>query len=189
MHYIEPYFRWRDYYIAEEDKRSPFFRRKYNEFDFTQAIYNYVIHPQWDDIGSDTLYIKILYVDYSEAYAIIEMIGEWNDCISNDIMFLKRDILDHLIHEGINKFILIAENVLNFHFDMDDYYAELYDDLEDGWVSILNMQHHVYDEFCRYHLYNYLYISENMNNIYWRNTTPMSLFHEIEKKLNYRIES
>jgi len=81
MHDIEPFFLWRDYYKAENDRWSPFYQRQYDEFSFTNAIYNYVIHPQWDDIGSDTLFIKILYVNYDEAFAIIEMIGEWNDCI------------------------------------------------------------------------------------------------------------
>jgi hypothetical protein len=54
-------------------------------------------------------------VDYDSAYAIIELIGEWNDAIENDIMILKRDIIDVLIDQGVNQFILIGENVLNFH--------------------------------------------------------------------------
>ncbi len=44
-------------------------------------------------MGSETLYLKILFVDYDERYAIIELIGEWNDAINNDIMLLKRDIV------------------------------------------------------------------------------------------------
>ena len=189
MHTIEPYFPWRDYYIAEEDKRSPFYKREYSEFDFTHAIYNYVIHPQWDYIGSDTLFVKILYVDYEMHFAIIEMLGEWNDCIGNDIMFLKRDVLDHLINEGIIKFILIAENVLNFHFDIDDYYEELYEDVEDGWAILINLQPHVYEEFCKYRLYYYLVMGELFNEIYWRNNSPLSLFTEIERKLKLSIEN
>jgi len=43
MHEIEPYFNWRDYYIAAEDKLSPFYKRKYSEFHFTHKIYNYYI--------------------------------------------------------------------------------------------------------------------------------------------------
>jgi len=188
MHTIEPYFGWRDYYRAEKDKRSPFFRREYHEFDFTHAIYNYVIHPQWDDIGSDTLYIKILFADYAEGYAIIEMLGEWNDCIGNDIMFLKRDILDCMITEGINKYIVIAENVLNFHFDMDDYYIELSEDIEEGWICLINLQDHVYDEFCRHSLNIYLTMGESYNNLTWRNSTPLSLYSEVESKMKYLID-
>ena len=78
MHDIEPYFKWRDWYTAEEDTRSPFYGREYSEFEFTHAVYNYLIHPQWDEFGSKTLYLKILYADYDEHFAIIEMLGEWN---------------------------------------------------------------------------------------------------------------
>ena len=115
MHEIEPFYNWRHLYIAEEDDRSPFFGTEHNEFAFTQTIYNYYIHPQWDDFGSRTLYIKVLFVDYEVGYAIFELIGEWNDAIENDIMTLKRDVVDPMIREGISKFIVVAENVLNFH--------------------------------------------------------------------------
>ena len=76
MHDIEPYYRWRSHYVASEDPRSPFHGRVYSEFQFTEKIYNYYIHPQWDGFGSATLYLKILYVDYDEGYAMIELIGE-----------------------------------------------------------------------------------------------------------------
>ena len=45
MHAIEPHYNWRDYYIASEDERSPFYGRIYSEFEFTHAIYDHVIHP------------------------------------------------------------------------------------------------------------------------------------------------
>ena len=90
MHDIEPYYEWRDYYVASEDKLSVFFRRKYNEFEFTHKVYNYYIHPQWDAFGSSTLYCKILYVGYDKNIAVIELIGEWNDTLHNDIMIFKR---------------------------------------------------------------------------------------------------
>lgn len=180
MHDIEPFFLWRDYYTAENDKWSPFYNRQYDEFYFTNSIYNYVIHPQWDDIGSDTLYIKILYVNYDDHFAIIEMFGEWNDCIGNDIMYLKRDILDLMIEKGIRFFILIAENVLNFHYDMEDYYAELYEDIEDGWLVITGLQQHVADEFRRSRLNNYLYFGESFDIINWRTMTPENFFNEIQ---------
>ncbi|MCE2849196.1 MAG: hypothetical protein LW815_08535, partial [Chitinophagaceae bacterium] len=141
MHEIEPFYNWRHVYIADEDQRSPFFGREYSEFHYSQTIYNYYIHPQWDDIGSSTLYIKILFVDYEVGFTIIEMIGEWNDAIENDIMTLKRDIIDQMIAHGIHKFILIAENVLNFHSSDDCYYEEWVDDVieEGGWVSIIGL--------------------------------------------------
>ena len=94
-------------------------------------------------MGSATLYLKILYVNYDNGYCIIELLGEWNDCLYNDIMYLKRNIADDLMANGINKFILIGENVLNFHASDNDYYQEWFDDIEDGWISLVNFQDHV----------------------------------------------
>ena len=114
MHEIEPYYHWRHLYMAEEDAKSPFFGQTYSEFEFSQTVYNYYIHPQWDEMGCKTLYLKLIYTDYEMAFAIIELIGEWNDAIENDIMTFKREILEKLMDEGIYKFIIIAENVFNF---------------------------------------------------------------------------
>ncbi|MEZ4738641.1 MAG: hypothetical protein R2818_04620 [Flavobacteriales bacterium] len=135
MHDIEPFYNWRDRYTAEEDERSPFFGHEHSEFEFAHAVYDHVLHPQWDSIGSETLYIKIIYADYDEGYAIIEMIGEWNDLLGNDIMYLKRDHLEAMMDQGISKFILIGENVLNFHTSDDEYYSEWFEELneQDGW--------------------------------------------------------
>ena len=94
--------------MASDDERSPFYDRQYSETHFTERIYNHFIHPQWDNFDSPTLFLKILSVDYDEGYAIIEFIGEWNDCLHNDIMILKRDIIDELALNGIFKFILIV---------------------------------------------------------------------------------
>ena len=130
MHTIEPYYNWRHLYTAEEDELSPFYGREYSEFEFSNTVYNYYIHPQWDDIDSRTLYIKILFVEYDYNFAIIELMGEWNDAIENDIQTLKRNIIDLLIARHIYKFILIGENILNFHSDDDSYYEEWYDDIK-----------------------------------------------------------
>src|SRR5690606_14771273 len=137
-HEIEPFFGWRDDYIASEDELSPLYDTQYNEFYYDKQIYNYLLHPQWDSFGSNTLYIKILFVDYDREYAIIEFIGEWNDAIDNDIMLLKREILESIMREGINKFILIGENVLNFHSSDDCYYEEWFQEVEDGWIAGIN---------------------------------------------------
>ena len=58
--------------------------------------------------------MKILFVDYEQGYAIIELLGEWNDAIENDIMTLRRDVTDILFADGISKFIFIAENGTQF---------------------------------------------------------------------------
>jgi hypothetical protein len=149
MQDIEPYYRWRDEYIASEDPASPFYDQKYSEFEYDKTIYNYYIHPQWDSFGSPTLYLKVLSADYNKGYAILEMIGEWNDCITNDIMFLKREVIEPMIQEKINKFILIGENILNFHSSDDCYYEEWFQEVEEGWIAAINFREHVIDEFRR----------------------------------------
>jgi hypothetical protein len=175
MHSIEPFYHWRNLYASEEDERSPFFGREYSDFEFTNAIYNYLIHPQWEEFGSATLYLKIIFADYEIGFAIIEFIGEWNDCLYNDIMYLKRDVIDLLISEGIRKFILIGENVLNFHFSDDSYYQEWFEDVEDGWIVALNFRNHVINEFrsCLIHHYIHFYPCESFN---WRKYHPHGLF-------------
>lgn len=174
MHDIEPYYKWRNYYIASEDKLSPFHGREYDEFQFTQKIYNYFIHPQWDYMGSATLYIKILYVDYEDGIAMIELIGEWNDAIGNDIMFFKREIVDWMLRQDINKFILLCDNVLNFHGDEDCYYEEWQDDVADegGWICLVNLQEHVMKEMEQTCIQHYVYMSPDLNEVNWRLSDP-----------------
>lgn len=189
MHTIEPFYNWRHLYIASEDELSPFYGREYSEFEYSNTIYNYYIHPQWDDIGSETLYIKVLFSDYEEGFAIIEMIGEWNDAINNDIMLLKRDIIDELIFSGVNKFILIGENVLNFHHSDDSYYEEWFDDIgEEGWIVFLNFREHVLKEFKRANL-DYYFISEGeLNDFEWRKFSPGQVFGNLLKVIGKRLK-
>ena len=187
MHTLEPHFNWRNWYAAEDDERSPFFGREYSELYFTERIYNYVIHPQWDSFGSSTLYIKLLFADYISGHAIIEMIGEWNDLIGNDIMFLKRDIVEVLMAHGIDKFILIGENVLNFHYSDDEYYAEWFEEIERGYIVGLNFRDHVRHEMQRAGIQYYLTTSEPFNDIDWRPATPMQLCEIIDKVVAMRL--
>jgi hypothetical protein len=187
MQDIEPYYSWRHHYIASEDDRSPFYDRSYNEFEYDKQIYNFYIHPQWDDIGSETLFIKILFVNYDSGFAIIELLGEWNDCINNDVMVLKREIIDLLIAEGINKYILIGENVLNFHASDESYYEEWNEDIEDGWVAFLNFRKHVLTEFQRSNIDYYILLGGNINEVSWRTYEPNELFEKIENLVMKRL--
>ena len=78
MHDIEPFYNWEENYFSNEDPRSPFYEAEYNTEAYTNTIYSYYIHPFWDFIGSETLYVKIIFVDYDEQIAVIELFGEWN---------------------------------------------------------------------------------------------------------------
>jgi hypothetical protein len=187
MHDIEPYYSWRHLYIADEDRFSPFFQREYSEFEFTHAVYNYLIHPQWDEFGSATLYLKILFVNYDTGFAVIEMLGEWNDALYNDIMYLKRNVADALIDKGISKFILIGENILNFHPMDDDYYQEWYEDIEDGWIVALNFREHIIKEFSHAHLDYYIAFGGMFNRFNWRSFDPNQLCQVIELQMIKRL--
>lgn len=179
MQDIEPYYNWRHLYTAEEDFRTPFYGRTYSEFEFSLTVYNYYIHPQWDDFGSKTLYMKILFADYEQQYAIIELLGEWNDAIENDIMTLRRDVTDQLYANGIYKFILIAENVLNFHSSDDSYYEEWREQVQDngGWLAIIDMPAQTQYDFKKARLTNYMTLVDFPQ---WRTLRPEIVFQQID---------
>jgi hypothetical protein len=187
MHLIEPFYGWRNYYIASEDPVSPFYDRIYSEFEFNNTVYNYYIHPQWDSIGSPTLFIKILFADYDDGYVILELIGEWNDAIENDIMTLKRDIIEPIMERGINKYILIGENVLNFHHSDDCYYEEWFDEVEDGWIAMVNFHDHVIREFERINIDHYFVMGGELEDIEWRTFQPNQFFKKISDLITKRL--
>jgi MFS superfamily sulfate permease-like transporter len=120
-----------------------------------------------------------LFADYELNYAIIELIGEWNDAIENDIMTLRRDVTDILYAKGITKFIIIAENVLNFHSSDDSYYEEWREQLEDdgGWVVIIDMPQQSQYDFKRARLTNFISLMEFPQ---WRTLKPDVVFQQVD---------
>jgi hypothetical protein len=184
---IEPFYNWRELYIASEDELSPFFGVVYSEFEYSNTVYNYFIHPQWDEFGSSTLYLKILYADYERAFAVIEFIGEWNDAINNDIMFVKREVIESMIGNGINKFILIGENVLNFHGSDDCYYEEWFQEVEDGWIAAVNFRPHVMKEMERFNIDSYLLTGGELDELNWRTHNPVELLKRVETVASRRL--
>ena len=119
--------------------------------------------------------------------AIIEFIGEWNDAIENDIMILKRDIIDVLIDQGINQFILIGENVLNFHYSDDCYYEEWFDDVEEGWIAMVNFHDHVVREFERINIDHYFVMGGELEDIEWRTYKPQHFYEKVEALVTKRL--
>lgn len=187
MHTIEPFYNWIDLYTASEDPRSPLYGTENNLSQYTNTIYGYYIHPQWDDIESETLFIKILFTDYEENFTILEFIGEWNDTLHNDIMKLKRNIIDPLIHEGIQHFILIGENVFNFHGSDDAYYEEWFEDVEEGWIAAISFQDFVYNEMMNYSIDYYINFGGSLEQINWRTLTPKRLYSFINSLIQKRL--
>jgi hypothetical protein len=187
MHEIEPFYNWENYYVASYDERSPFFGREYNFNQYTHDIYGFYIHPLWDEIGSETLYVKILFVDYDRRFAIIEMFGEWNDTLYNDVMHFKRNVLDYLLKEEIIYFVLIGENVLNFHGSDDCYYEEWFEDVEDGWIAAVNFREFVEDEWKKYRLDYYINFGGTLQIDNWRTLTPLRFFEEVNGLIMRRL--
>lgn len=187
MHDIEPYYNWLKYYDPAQDERSPFFGKEYNYDVYSDTIYGYYIDPAWDYMGSETLYIKILYVDYSKRYSVIEFIGEWNDAINNDIMHLKRNVIELMMKEGINKFILIGENILNFHGSDDCYYEEWFDDVGDGWIAAVSFPDFVQEEFKKYQVDQYVNMGGTLQIERWRTMQPSTFFEIVNGLVMRRL--
>jgi hypothetical protein len=187
MHDIEPYYNWLKYYDPAGDDRSPFFGKEYNFDQYSETIYGYYIDPAWDYMGSETLYIKILYTDYDLGYTVIEFIGEWNDAINNDIMELKRNIVEPLVKEGINKFILIGENIMNFHGSDDCYYEEWFEDVEDGWIAAVSFPEFIQEEFKKYHVDHYINMGGTLQIDKWRTMQPHNFFEVVEGMITRRL--
>lgn len=187
MQDIEPHYHWKHLYSAEEDDLSPFYGREYSEFEYSNTVYNYYIHPQWDDIGSPTLFVKLLFAGYDEGFAVIELIGEWNDCLYNDIMYLKRELIDYLLDNGINKFIMIGENVFNFHYSDDSYYEEWFEAVDDGWIVFLNFREHVLQEFKKAGLEYYFVSGGKFSDFNWKKYTPNQLLDAVDKMVMRKL--
>jgi hypothetical protein len=189
MHEIEPYYNWLRYYDSSFDERSPFFGKEYDNDLYQDTIYGYYIHPAWDSFESETLYLKVLYADYQLGYVILEFIGEWNDAINNDIMLLKRNFIEVLIKEGISKFILIGENLMNFHGSDDSYYEEWFDEVEDenGWIAAVSFPEFIQQEQRRFGIDQYINMGGTLQIDNWRTLHPKKLFEVVNSLITRRL--
>lgn len=187
MHTLEPHYLWRHLYLAAEDELSPFYGYQNSEVYFTDKIYDHLIHPQWDNFGAETLFMKQLYTDYDKAFTILEFFGEWNDVLHNDIMTLKRDVIEPIMLQGIDKFILIGENLLNFHADEVDYYEEWTDEVEEGWIALINFRPHVMDEISRYNLDHFLISGGELDELEWYKWSPSKMFQKVNAIISSRL--
>lgn len=187
MHTLLPFERWNLYYNSSHDDLSPFAGKEYNYDLYSENIYGYYIDPAWDFMGSETLYIKLLFVDYNAGFAVIEMIGEWNDAINNDIMHLKRNILEHMMYQGINKFVLMGENIMNFHGSDDSYYEEWFEEVEDGWIAAVNFPEHVQSEMQQFNIDYYINMGGSLQLEKWRTLSPAKFYMLVDGLIQRRL--
>ena len=172
MHQIEPFYGWLKHYNVAEDPNSPYEGKQYNFDLYSETIYGYYIDPHWDSMGSETLYIKILFTDYERGFIIIEFIGEWNDALNNDIMHLKRNIVDFF----------------NGHDSDDSYYEEWFEDMEEGWITGLNFRDFVQEEMKNYNIDSYINFGGELDVVNWRTLKPQQLFLRIDDIISRRID-
>lgn len=187
MQDIEPFYGWEFYYNSSEDELSPFYQFDYNLNEYSSEIYGYFIHPLWDYIGSETLYLKVLYANYENGVIVIELFGEWNDTLHNDVMHLKRNVIDHFVLQGISKFILLGENIFNFHGSDDCYYEEWFEDCEDGWIAAVNFREHVTEEWKKFGIDAYVNFGGQLELDNWRTMLPTVFTEYVDGVLARRL--
>lgn len=181
MFNIEPFYGWLHLYDPTCDEYSPFYGTEHNLFEFDRRIYDMPAHPLWDVIESENLLVKILYADYSQGYTIIELIGEWNDLQFNDFRLLCENCLQALVDHGIQKFILICENVFSAYLGMDDYYAAFTDELSsDGFIHLLQPRPLVTEEFRTYGISAYVDWNPALDDLNWRGMHPSQVLACVE---------
>jgi hypothetical protein len=105
-------------------------------------------------------------------------------------MLLKRQVIDHLLAVGIKHFILIGENVFNFHGSYeDDYYAEWFEEVEDGWIVGLHFAVFVEQEWAKYHVDYYINFGGNLRIPNWRTLKPEMIFAYLQHVMSKRLGS
>jgi hypothetical protein len=189
MHDIEPYYNWLKYYDSSFDPKSPFYGKEYNNDVYQDTIYGYYIHPAWDGFESETLYLKVLYVNYEAGYSIIEFMGEWNDALHNDIMLLKRNFLELQLAEGIHTFLLMGENLMNFHGSDDAYYEEWFGETEEsgGWIAGIGFPEFVQQEQRRFGIDQYIHMGGTLQIENWRTLHPHRLYELVNALITRRL--
>ena len=103
-------------------------------------------------------------------------------------MTLKRDIIEGLMYEGVDKFILIGENVLNFHYSDDCYYEEWADELEEGWIAAINFHENVTEEFKNANIDNYFAMGGELEELEWRTYNPFQFFNKVNSIMTKRLQ-
>lgn len=110
--------------------------------------------------------------------------------LHEDVMWLKRNVADVLMKEGIFKFVFFCENISIFHSGEDEYYAEWAEEVqeENGWIVLLNIRQHIEEEMLEARLQQYMYFGENYNDINWQTQKPAIVFSIIDAMVNGRIQ-
>ena len=85
-------------------------------------------------------------------------------------------------------FVLIGENVLNFHGDDDAYYEEWAEDLEDGWLIGMGFREHICLDWDQQGLQRYMHYGESWTDPAWRTRHPLQLYWMITTRFHPSLD-
>ena len=97
---------------------------------------------------------------------------------------------------GITKYILLGENVFNFHGSDDSYYEEWFDEVEDiegreesgpGWIAAVSFPDFIQDELRKYHIDQYVNMGGTLQVSNWRTLHPTTFFSIVDELIMRRI--
>jgi hypothetical protein len=93
------------------------------------------------------------------------------------------------VHDFSYKFVLIGENVLNFHSSDNCYYEEWFDQVneEGGWIIGLNFRQHVLTEMENESINRFIQFGKQFNDLPWRQFKPNHLVEGLEDLLMKRL--
>jgi hypothetical protein len=96
-------------------------------------------------------------------------------------------VLEPLLQEGIKKFILIGENIMNFHGSDDSYYEEWFDEIEDGWIAAVSFPEFVMEEMKKYRIDQYINMGGTLQLDNWRTLPPHNFFERVDGLIQRRL--
>ena len=125
------------------------------------------------------------YIALGTLSNVVIQVARWEIVRGTFFICMVVCLLEAMQMNGITKFILIGENVLNFHVSDDCYYEEWFEDVQDqgGWVAMINFRDHIIDEMRKARLSNYLLMGERLNDLNWRAVKPFHMHHLVEGRL------
>ena len=93
--------------------------------------------------------------------------------------------------EGITKFILIGENIFNFHGSDDAYYEEWFDEVEEksppGWIAAVSFPEFIQDEMKRFGIDRYVNMGGTLQLDQWRTFTPIHFYRRVSALIQRRL--
>jgi F0F1-type ATP synthase gamma subunit len=94
-----------------------------------------------------------------------------------------------MMEQGVSKFILIGENILNFHSSDDSYYEEWFEEVNDsdGWIALMNVREHVLSDINSANIDSYFVLGGKLNEVRWRTMNPDQLFESVERHVMRRL--